>query len=233
MKIILKREACLSKEELQAYVAGNLDSAKRFRVENHLNDCLLCSQAIEGIQADTNLDEHLQTLYYQPKNKGLSWLWLTSFLLLNILFFYFIHQNNQRQKLEHIIDTYIATPPIALQRTDNSTTTIQINEYIQKGKFEIALHQLQTYVKEKPDGNSYLSIAYCYLQLNEMSAALKFLDRVESDYPLLKEDAYWLKSILFLKRGEEEKAKIFLADLSSRTNGKYPTLAKQFLEDIK
>lgn len=48
MRPIFQTHRCLSAEELHQYSTGRLSGPARFRVENHLLDCALCADAVEG-----------------------------------------------------------------------------------------------------------------------------------------------------------------------------------------
>ncbi len=48
MKTLLHPKKCLTYKMLQAYYSSELPVEKRFEVENHLLDCPLCSDALEG-----------------------------------------------------------------------------------------------------------------------------------------------------------------------------------------
>ena len=43
-------KSCLTEAEIEGYVKGELSGEMRFRVENHLLDCPLCADAVEGFQ---------------------------------------------------------------------------------------------------------------------------------------------------------------------------------------
>lgn len=45
--------ACVSQEELRQYLAGSMDRAGTRRVEDHLLDCPLCSDAMDGFEASS------------------------------------------------------------------------------------------------------------------------------------------------------------------------------------
>lgn len=49
MKDFWVSSSCLSRQELIAYLDGQLGEEARYRVENHLLDCEFCSTAVEGL----------------------------------------------------------------------------------------------------------------------------------------------------------------------------------------
>ena len=48
MSKIFDVRPCLSREEITEYLTGSLTETKRFEIENHLLDCPLCSDAVDG-----------------------------------------------------------------------------------------------------------------------------------------------------------------------------------------
>jgi anti-sigma factor RsiW len=50
MKPIFQAHTCLSEQDIRKYLDGQLDAAARHRVENHLLDCPLCEDALEGYE---------------------------------------------------------------------------------------------------------------------------------------------------------------------------------------
>jgi hypothetical protein len=63
---IFKASACLTEAELKAYISQKLEGEELHRVECHLLDCELCSDAVEGLSTSTDVDRELQQNTYQP-----------------------------------------------------------------------------------------------------------------------------------------------------------------------
>lgn len=54
---IFSETDCPSQDQLLAYVEGKLSPAERHEVELHLQDCELCSEAVEGLSAIRQKDQ--------------------------------------------------------------------------------------------------------------------------------------------------------------------------------
>lgn len=54
---IFTETACPSQDKLLAYVKGELSADERHEVEKHLQDCELCSEAVEGLSAIRRKDQ--------------------------------------------------------------------------------------------------------------------------------------------------------------------------------
>ena len=59
-KLVFQPMKCLSQDEIRLYLIGELDESSRYRVENHLLDCPLCSDAVEGFAENYNFDKDEQ-----------------------------------------------------------------------------------------------------------------------------------------------------------------------------
>lgn len=57
MNKILKNTSCLQAEQIRAYLKEDLNEDQRFEVENHLLDCPLCTDAVEGFANNHNVDD--------------------------------------------------------------------------------------------------------------------------------------------------------------------------------
>lgn len=47
---ILSHSDCLSQEQMQQYLENSLDKEQTLQLENHITDCMFCSDALEGLQ---------------------------------------------------------------------------------------------------------------------------------------------------------------------------------------
>jgi len=57
MKEIFETTSCLSFDQIKLYVQGKLNSKEQYKVEEHLSDCELCSDALEGYASTNNLQQ--------------------------------------------------------------------------------------------------------------------------------------------------------------------------------
>lgn len=59
MNNILKTGPCLTVAEIKAYIDQSLTGEQLHKVERHLLDCPLCSDAVEGLSQTKNIDQEL------------------------------------------------------------------------------------------------------------------------------------------------------------------------------
>ncbi|MCI5080554.1 MAG: zf-HC2 domain-containing protein, partial [Saprospiraceae bacterium] len=149
MSTIFTKSACLSRQRLEGYVQGTLDRPTVREVEHHLNDCPLCSQAVEGMKM-------LQpsTLSIPKKStsnkKWLVWLFVLLFAITAILLGNWYMQ--QRDSIQKIIADYNAQTFAIVQR--NSEATASLKTHILNGNYDLAQKSLQTLAplsKDQPD----------------------------------------------------------------------------------
>lgn len=57
MNKILNNTTCLKSEQIRAYLREELNEDQRFEVENHLLDCPLCTDAVEGFANNYNVED--------------------------------------------------------------------------------------------------------------------------------------------------------------------------------
>lgn len=72
MDKIFTSTKCLSPSTIQDYLKKELEEQRRYEVENHLLDCPLCSDAVEGLANHYNFDEDIQLSSLQKELKALS-----------------------------------------------------------------------------------------------------------------------------------------------------------------
>lgn len=51
---ILSHSDCLTQEQMQSYLANALEKEQILQIENHITDCMFCSDALEGLQLVTD-----------------------------------------------------------------------------------------------------------------------------------------------------------------------------------
>jgi|GEM_PF-3668191 len=75
MKDIFETSKCLSFDQIKLYVQGKLNSKDQYTVEEHLSDCELCSDALEGFAATTELEQaetFLKETTWPPKEQSIN-----------------------------------------------------------------------------------------------------------------------------------------------------------------
>ena len=71
LKSIIDNSDCLPEKQMLLYIQGKLNSVEQNKVERHLLDCELCSDALEGLRLipAENLKETIALLNQQIDNR--------------------------------------------------------------------------------------------------------------------------------------------------------------------
>ena len=70
MKKIFQATTCLSQEEMIQYANGEIAAERRYKIENHLLDCPLCKDALEGFTSISKTESDLSDLYDRIDSKS-------------------------------------------------------------------------------------------------------------------------------------------------------------------
>ena len=70
-KLVFQPLKCLDENDIRLYLSGEVDQSARYRIENHLLDCPLCEEAVEGYAAEYDFaqDDGLDQLKNGVKGK--------------------------------------------------------------------------------------------------------------------------------------------------------------------
>ncbi len=218
---------CLSEQEVQTYLDGNIDKELRLRVENHLLDCELCSDAMDGFQEmgfsslQLELPESFfqtndsQTLAPKPKVRMLTRTLLRVAAVVSILlvsYFTFFRAPSYDQLYNDFYTSYPLDIPLNSRTSNADLPAIDVNfesgllSY-SNGDFESSLSFFQSALQNEP-GNSailFFSGVAC-MESGKYEEAINFLvDAKEAD-SLYSAKAIWYLALTYLKLGNNEKA---------------------------
>ncbi len=246
MKKIFQATQCLSREEIEHYSKGELSDDLRFKIEHHLIDCPLCSEAIEGlIGLDEEGEEVLDDLYKAIDSRAsqdklpapkriIPWNSIAAAIL--VLFTvgaaYLYFQNNQSSENYFAYfkekENLLATRSIEMTDLPN-----ELKEGIvlfNNNNFQGSLSFFEDYLTANPE--STLATYYAgksALNIGAKEKALNLLSTVRMNDDKLYEEATWVLSGVYLERGELENAKRLLRDLMKIESGFYSESAEELL----
>ena len=249
MKKIFQPTECLSREEIQHYSKGEISDELRYKVENHLIDCPLCSAAMDGYlimeDADTEFDELYQKIDSKTLGKSesvgkrsLPWNRIAAGLLflLTASAAFLYYQSNQ-STFDYQAYFNERDESFAMRSVEENSISPAMAEGIQlyqNKNFQASLSFFEDYIKTNPES----SVATYYagmsaLKIGEKENAFNLLSTVRINDEKLYEEATWVLAILYLERGEKENARDFLNDLIKVENGFYTERAQALLEEVK
>ena len=252
MKKILTSSECLSEELLQAYLKEQLDEEQRYKVENHLLDCPLCSAAVEGFAQHYNFDADEQLAELQrarPQEsplrvarlpRRLPWFnRIAAAMLLLVIaaaaVLYWQSQHNER-----LYQAYYESPGGELLAALRSGSTSEQSDFTQA----IALFNEERYAESLPYFDAYLAAGpedaaaqfyagIALLETGQPAAAADHLRTVRINSEEFYEEASWYLILANVRMEETKEAKDLLGELLQYKNGYYQKQAEELLERLE
>ncbi len=232
MKTLFRYNSHLTFEEIQNYVSNRLDTEDRFNVENHLLDCPLCKDAVEGFQNSESLGEDKKALKKLSKEINLKKqggkrrrMWpiriaaSVLLLLLPLSLMYYLQSNS-------IVDKYAmnVTEEFSLgNRTGTNDAFLEAISFCENKEFKNCIKALENNKKDTHENvglNYFLGLAY--FQNGDYRKATENLKDVIIKNSSYYDDAYWYLILAFIKNKEKSKAINLLEDYPKKNpNGFY------------
>lgn len=254
MKKIFEATVCLSLEEIRQYSKGKVSDELRYKIENHLIDCPLCADAMDGYQTTEEEDEivfddlfakiDVRTISSHPPNsrtlvkRRISWNRLAAGLLflLTAGAAYLFYQsgpagNNYQAYFQNEENNF------TMRSIDESGMNQELAKGLklyQNDNFQASLSFFEDYLKSNPES----SVAAFYagkssLRIGELERAYNFLLTVRVNDDKLYEEATWALVNVHLNRGEINHAKEMLQELIDMENSFYSDRAKELLKELE
>ena len=225
MKTLFEFNSHLTFEEIQNYMSNKLDTETRFRVENHMLDCMLCRSAVEGFQNTESFGEDKKALKKLSKEINLKKqggktkeMWPMKiaasllFLLLPLSLMYYLQSDS-------IADKYAVNmkEEFALgNRTGINDSFLEAIALCEKKEYENCIAALLINEKDNRENaglNYFLGLAY--FQNGNFQNATEKLQEVIIKNSSYYDDAYWYLILAFIKNKEKSKAISLLEDYSN------------------
>ena len=251
-KLVFQPMKCLSQEDIRIYLSGSLDKSTLYRIENHLLDCPLCNEAVEGFARGYNFtkDNEIAELRKAVSEKtGLSsvetkTIYFTLnriaaailFLVISVAaFFYWNVQNSQKDVLAEI------------QSSNNLLETVRSGEGFQgesqlkegitlfsEEAYQESLFFFENYLEVEPENaTAHYFSGMSALKLGHFNKAIENLTYARINDENFYEDATWNLVLANLGLEKNDEAKALLNDLLKIEGGFYFEKAKKLLKEIE
>ncbi|HMG14119.1 MAG TPA: tetratricopeptide repeat protein [Saprospiraceae bacterium] len=235
MQNIFDKRACLSREEMKAFLDQSLDKSSLIVVENHLLDCQLCSEALEGIKlnpdilnklprefmqtSDIKKEVELKTIEY-PLNNNRYWLRIAAGVILLIGITSLLWQYMNKPAGNNLYtDNFKPLPPISnTVRGENSNAKSEtISDAMMAyglGQYNKAINLFkQNLVHNSLDNESQLYLGISYLADNRPQNAIDALRKVRINSEEYFNEASWYLALSYLKMSDAGKTEKILHEL--------------------
>lgn len=252
-KLLVKSE-CLKLEQIQSYLGETLNEDDRFAVENHLLDCPLCSDAVEGFANSHNTGEVPMPDFLKksipektvpavvrqlPARRAWPMRIAASLLLLAIpISGYLYWQSNSMDRLIAANFTDATPSVIGVLRSGDASlvtdATLQNGlEDFQNKQYGNSFRAFTTMLERQPEHTVaafYAGIAAA--KIENWSAAEKYLQSTRINAPLYYDQATWHLAGVYLQQKKQKEAEALLMELVDKQDSNYRDRAVSLLKKL-
>lgn len=233
---LFQPSTCLGSEELKAYVKGNLPPEGRRRVENHLLDCPLCSDAVDGME-NTGLTS-LETLesfsVFQKKITSSEGAKIRQLLPVHLLtrvaaaaailligavaYLNWFRPVDNEALFARYYTPYNIDVPLN-QRSVEGVESLQpalktALENYSKGNFAASIPFFEEALAAETDsGAANFFAGMACLETGQLDKAIPFFENAQKSSGSYATKAAWYLSLAFLKSDKDKQAKVLLQQL--------------------
>lgn len=239
MKEIIVPTPCLTQQEIQNYLQSNTDDEKRYRIENHLLDCPLCSAAVEGYAEHYNFEEHndledlrarideqhqmdkAQVITMPRRRPVLARIAAAAAVLLLVAAaaWYYLSPPVTTEQL--FLSYYEPTDVPGLSRvrsgSEEVTSLQKATELYRQKEYTASQLAFESLLAEEPElENAVLYTGLSALAAEDYAAAIDYFGDTRQSSPNYWEDATWYLALTYLKQGDRTMASVLLEELIQR-----------------
>ncbi len=249
----LNQTSCLSMEEMKNYLTNQVDDALRFRVEDHLLDCPLCTAALEGYSAHADqvpdqinleldalrirmqerLKEEMPVPHIAYWNRVAAAAMIA--LALGATWMYWHHTKNERlyAGVFHPMESNLLYLRGGVDEAALAEKTMPMRLY-EAGRFEDALPLFERYLEEYPaDFYTALYGGIAAMEVGQFDIAQTWLESVRFNAPEHYAEATWYLALRHLRAGEREECISLLQELQEAKDPDWAERAATLLKKMK
>jgi len=252
---IFRPTACLSHEELRQYLSGHMSREGQRRVENHLLDCPLCSDAVEGCEESGNhltddledfeafskklsLPSHTAKVrQLQPMGYLRQAVAIAAVLVVGaVAYFSFSNRSLDGPALyaKHYVP-YQNDVPVAMRHADTPSVNANFAQAIiaySDGNFTQASALFEQALVQQPSHEATLFYAgLSNLETSDLAKARNYLGQVASGKGIYAKKAGWYLILCDLKAGDKDAAVVKLDKIIQANEGMVSE-AKRLRDDM-
>jgi len=235
MKPIFQEQECLSESTIKGYLGNRLSRDERHQVENHMLDCPLCSDAVEGfaLQREDRAISGVRRI-----NWRLYAVAAAVVVLLAAVVWIYSGPSDPESLFASYYELYDSDLDVQFRQPEDSglpaDTPLARGLRAYEGEdYSAAIPQLEAFLGTNP-GNAiarfYLGMAQ--IETSQWEKAEQTLALVSNAGLEYWEEASWYLSLLYVKNGRLEEAKHTLDTWISPGSGRYYEKAKKLLREL-
>ena len=251
-RLVFQSTKCLSEDDIRLYLNGNLDESSRYRIENHLIDCPLCSEAVEGYASSLNFDQteelkeiknavdtKIATSQAKSRNLFQSLNKIAAAILLLVVstaaIFYWSAQKTENDYLAEIqSSTNLSESVRGNDDLSGDEQTMEGVNIFRNGDYQESLFFFENVLESQPENTAARYYAgLSALNIGELNKAIENLTYARFNEETYYEDATWNLILANLRAGNKKEAKDLIADLLKIEGGFYSIKAEKLLKEIE
>lgn len=245
MKDIFEPSNCLSFDQIKLYVQGKANSKEQYKVEEHLSDCELCSDALDGFVSSTETDQvetflenttwpiqketvqqkEAKVIPLNNKPSGNSYFLKVAAILISILGSIAVFSYLNGDSIQY--DTMIASSFPVYDHSNRNDSTVATAEpfyralqLFDRKQYTESANLFDLHLGTNPQDKAAIFFkGVALLKSGKTNNAIKHLEQVYLDrtsgYFL---DASWFLALAKLKKGNKRQAKSLLMTLAQTGN---------------
>ena len=241
-----RRRDCLSDSQIQQYVRKQMERDEEYKLEQHLLECGLCRDAIEGAakmlpaEADRHADSLRQRLadmaVRRPRRVRPAWTYglATAAVVLIALGLYSTYTPNPDEQLfSSEFRPYSSVLPQVRGEAASNALLSALRLY-ELENYEAAIHEFETILARESDQTlAHFYLGNALLATGRANEAIGHLQRVASGTidDRLAEPAQWFLALAYIKTGNRAAARPILKSLSV-AHGAFASRAAAILSHI-
>jgi tetratricopeptide (TPR) repeat protein len=245
VKDIFRQLPCLTAEQLAAYHRNRVSGQERFEIENHLSECPLCSEALEGLASagsKTNFKHDLSGLqasykkrFHPEKLKQIYWkpIFAAAAILVLVFtsLFTLVRQPSHESLFMHYFQVYPNTTPLVRGNESAGMMENAMMEYEAKN-YADALNILSDVLLTDPDNTAALFYTgILYLTLKQPDLAIPYLKRVTTGSNDFLQPAAWYLGLAYLRDKKISLARTAFQEIAGK-DGLYQEQAINLLKKM-
>lgn len=242
LEAIYKSSTCLTEEEFRQYLDGSIQKSTMQKVELHLLDCDLCTDALDGYRGlgitkpsvslpNTFFDSELSKNVEKSPNakiRTLPRLLLRVAAMISILlvsYFTFFRAPSFEQLYHTYYEAYASDIPLT-QRSATNLHSINPNfeqglkEYNNANYSGSLIHFEKAVVQEPENFSIQFFTGISCMEVGQFPQAIEYFKAVKEADSLYSEKANWFLALSFIKIGEKENAIKCLDEVIASNNYK-------------
>lgn len=248
MNSIFTTSNCLSRQQITDYLTEQADRATVRQIENHILDCPLCANAVDGFAQQTDVTATIQQtnhLDYADRTATVRWLRplkavasIAALVAIVIGGWWMFSQPTPDQLFAQHFTTYENDVTLSLRSNDQPAEyAVEINPLkaalvaYDARAFAQSIALLEKRLAERPqDGTAAFYLGLSYLETNALEKAVEYLGKAKSNATRYQDAATWYLALAQLKLENLDVSKSLLQELQRAEDEFYVKRATALLD---